>query len=229
MKKTWRRLGNAMVKHYQGDNSDLKQLIASLQQAFGGMAVDAFERAADEFIRSAQHPTLARSYQECIYQPMIELMRYLEANGFTNNIASGGDRDFMRAYAKPLYGIPPECVIASSFGLSYREDGEGGAVPYKAELDVFGDGPEKPIRIWSRIGRHPLIAVGNSNGDVPMLRFAGGPSLPALRLLLLHDDAAREFDYVGGAEVALDKAHTHGWTVVSIQRDWADVFPAEKP
>ena len=146
---------------------------------------------------------------------MVELLRYLEAHGFATFIASGGDRDFMRPIASTLYGIPAERVIGSSFALSYREDEDGGAVVYKAGIDFFDDGPEKPVRIWSRIGKRPALACGNSNGDVPMLRFADG-----LRLLVLHDDAEREFDYTRGAEQAL----AEGWTTISVKDDWTTVF-----
>jgi len=155
---------------------------------------------------------------------MVELLRYLEANGFTNYIASGGDRDFMRPVAGDLYGIPPERVIGSALGLTYQTEGGQSTLVYKAAMDFFDDGPEKPIRIWSRIGRRPIFAFGNSNGDVPMLAYAGSDSLPALRLLLLHDDAEREFDYVAGAEQALDVAAQQNWTVVSIKTDWNTVF-----
>ena len=145
---------------------------------------------------------------------MVELLRYLEANGFTTFIASGGDRDFMRPFADDIYGIPPERVIGSSNALRY--DDEAGTLAYLAEPDVFDDGPVKPVRIWSRTGRRPIVAGGNSNGDVPMLRFAGGPD-PALRLLVLHDDAEREFDYTTGAETALERAADEGWTVISMK------------
>jgi hypothetical protein len=99
-------------------------------------------------------------------------------------------------------------------------------VRYQASPDVFDDGPVKPVRIWSRIGRRPILAAGNSNGDVPMLRYAGGPSAPALRLLVLHDDDDREFAYTGGAEQALEQAANDGWTVASVKNDWATVFAA---
>ena len=121
----------------------------------------------------------------------------------------------MRPIAATLYGIPAERVIGSSFGLSYREDDQGGTVIYKAGIDFFDDGPEKPVRIWSRIGRRPALACGNSNGDAPMLRFATG-----LRLLVLHDDPEREFGYTAGAEEAL----AQGSTTISIKDDWATVF-----
>src|SRR5262249_4831061 len=128
--------------------------------------------------------------------------------------------DFMRPVTEEMYGIPSERVIGSSSGLRY----EGGSVVYQAELDLFDDGPVKPVRIWSRIGRRPIVAAGNSNGDIPMLEYAGGPSRPALRLLVLHDDAEREFDYVAGAERSLERARAEGWTVVSVKDDWAKVF-----
>ncbi|HLJ82085.1 MAG TPA: hypothetical protein VKT52_11395, partial [Ktedonobacterales bacterium] len=150
--------------------------------------------------------------------------RYLTRNEFTTYIASGGDRDFMRPTARELYGIPRERVIGSSFALRYQEDERGGTVLYKAGLEFFDDGPEKPVRIWSRVGRRPILAAGNANGDIEMLRFAGGPSKPALRLLLLHDDAAREFDYIAGAERALEQAKAQEWTVISVKNDWTTVF-----
>jgi hypothetical protein len=103
---------------------------------------------------------------------------------------------------------------------------DGGTIVYLAEPDVFDDGPAKPVRIWSRIGRRPTVAGGNSNGDLPMLRFAGGRSRPALRLLVLHDDPQREFAYTAGAERALEQAQAEGWTVVSIKDDWSTVFAA---
>jgi hypothetical protein len=142
---------------------------------------------------------------------MVELLRYLEAHGFSTYIASGGDRDFMRGIAATIYGIPPERVIGSSYGLSW----EDGALVYTAGIDAFDDGPEKPVRIWSRIGRRPALGGGNSNGDIPMLRFSTG-----LRLLVVHDDSEREFDYTAGAEDAL----AQGFTTISVKNDWATVF-----
>lgn len=222
--KDYAWLGAAIVKHYHGDDSDLKVLLVGVQEAFGGMSVEAYEAEASEFLHTGQHPTLGGSYLNYAYRPMVELLRYLEQHGFTAYIASGGDRDFMRPTAMRLYGIPRERVIGSSFALQYQEDEHGGSVLYKSGLDFFDDGPEKPLRIWSRVGRRPIVAGGNANGDVEMLQFAGGPSLPALRLLVLHDDASREFDYVAGAERALEVAKARGWTVVSMKRDWDTVF-----
>jgi hypothetical protein len=125
--------------------------------------------------------------------------------------------------SSPNY-VPPERVIGSTVSLSYREVEDGGDLIHKAEADVLDDGPAKPVRIWSRIGRRPILAGGNSNGDIPMLQFVREASRPSLRLLLLHDDPVREFDYVAGAEKSLELAHEYGWTVVSIKNDWREVF-----
>jgi phosphoserine phosphatase len=232
--KDYRWLGEVITKHYQGDDSGVKVLLGGILQAFAGMRVEDYAAAADAFLRQGRHPTLERGFHQCGYLPMVELLRYLEANGFTCFIASGGDRDFMRPVTQAIYGIPAHRVIGSSNALRYEPDEHGGSIVYLAEPDVFDDGPVKPVRIWSRIGRRPILAAGNSNGDLPMLRFAGGPSRPGLRLLVLHDDPDREFDYVAGAERALEEAKAQGWTVVSIKRDWATVFddavqPVVKP
>jgi len=214
----------AMVKHYRGDDSDLKLLMGAVPRAFESLTVEEYDRRVKEFFDQADNPGLKRPYRECGYLPMVELLRYLEANGFATYIASGGDRDFMRPVAEGMYGIPPERIIGSALGITYSYEGGQFALMYKGAMDFFDDGPEKPIRIWSRIGRRPILAFGNSNGDVPMLAYAGSSSLPALRILLLHDDSEREFDYVAGAEQALEVAKQENWTVVSIKNDWAQVF-----
>jgi hypothetical protein len=123
-----------------------------------------------------------------------------------------------------VYGIPRERVIGSSAALAYSGDRQGGTITHTAEADYLDDGPQKPIRIWSRIGRRPLLAAGNSNGDIAMLEFAHRGTGPTLRLLILHDDGEREFAYTTGAEQALERAREDGWTVVSIRNDWDTVF-----
>src|ERR1700729_3741994 len=211
-------LGDVITKHYHGDDNDVKVLMGGILRAFGGMNVEVYEQAATEFL-SGPHPTLGRTYRECGYVPMIELLRYLEANGFTSFIASGGDRDFMRPVTDEIYGIPSERVIGSSNALTYQEDEDGGKLVYLDKPDVFDDGPTKPVRIWSRVGRRPLIAGGNSNGDIPMLHYTRSQTGPGLRLLLLHDDPEREFDYIAGAEDALERARAQDWTIISIKND----------
>ena len=162
--------------------------------------------------------------RDCGYAPMVELLRYLEANGFTTFIASGGDRDFMRAITGEIYGIPPERVIGSTNALQYQDGPDGGTIVYLAKPDVFDDGPAKPVRIWSRIGRRPILAVRQLQRRHPDAAVRRRRNRPALRLLLLHDDQAREFDYVGGAEKSLELAKTPGWQVVSMKDDWTQVF-----
>jgi phosphoglycolate phosphatase-like HAD superfamily hydrolase len=225
IERDFRWLGAAMVKHYHSDDADLGLLLGAVERAFEGMTVDGFASGAAEWLQTATHPQLHRPYLSCAFVPMIELLRYLEANEFSTYIASGGDRDFMRPFAERLYGISPERVIGSALGLDLQTDDTGTDLIYKSKIEFFDDGPQKPIRIWSRIGRRPLVAGGNSNGDIEMMRFAHVPDRPALRLLVLHDDAEREFDYVSGAEDALARAKDKDWTVISMAADWARVFP----
>ena len=217
-------LGAAMIKHYHGDDSDLTLLMGAVTRAFDAVTVEEYDRRVAAFFDTAEHPTLGLPYRSCGFAPMVELLRYLEANGFTVYIASGGDRDFMRPVAGELYGVPPERIIGSALGLSYQADDTRSVLLYKAAMDFFDDGPEKPVRIWSRIGRRPILSVGNSNGDLQMLAYSGADPSPALRLLILHDDGDREFDYVAGAEDVLDHARKQRWTVVSMKNDWTAVF-----
>ena len=216
--------GKVLADHYAGDDSGVPALLGGVLAAHAGISVEEFERQADTFLRSTAHPTLGRGYLETAYAPMIGLLHFLDANGFTNYIASGGGRDFMRPISAEVYGIPRERVIGSALALEYVSDDQGGTITRKAQADYLDDGPQKPIRIWSRTGRRPLLAAGNSNGDIDMLDFSQHADKPSLRLLLLHDDAEREFDYTSGAEAALERAKKFGWTVVSIKNDWLTVF-----
>jgi phosphoglycolate phosphatase-like HAD superfamily hydrolase len=208
-------LGDAVTKHYQGDDTDLKPLMGAILTAHHEITVEEHRGRVEAFFAEAKHPTLGRPYTSCGYLPMIELLRYLEANGFTCYIVSGGGRDFMRPVTGPLYDIPPERVVGSSVGLTYRDT----SLFTTAQPEFLDDGPMKPVRLWSRIGRRPILAAGNSNGDIEMLEFTRG-----MRLLVLHDDADREFDYTAGAEKALEQAAKDGWTVVSVRDDWTTVF-----
>jgi phosphoserine phosphatase len=217
-------LGRLMAEHYAGDDTNVRVLAAGILAAYDGISVEDFEAQADAFLRTAQHPTLGRGYLETAYAPMIDLLDYLAANGFSNYIASGGGRDFMRPISLDVYGIPRQRVIGSASALAYTSDDRGGTITHKAEADYLDDGPQKPIRIWSRTGRRPLLAAGNSNGDVPMLHFTQHPDKPSLRLLVLHDDEEREFAYTTGAEEALAQAARDGWSTVSVRNDWTTVF-----
>jgi phosphoglycolate phosphatase-like HAD superfamily hydrolase len=212
-----------MEEHYAGDDHNVKTLAGGVLAAYAGVSVEDFEDRAGTFLRTTRHPTLGRGYLACAYRPMVELLELLSANGFANYIVSGGGRDFMRPISRELYGVPRERVIGSASALAYSSDGAG-TITHVPAPDYLTDGPEKPIRIWSRTGRRPLLAAGNTNGDIPMLHFTQHDDKPSLRLLLVHDDAEREFEYVRGAELALDQADRDGWTTVSIRSDWATVF-----
>src|SRR3954471_1349988 len=199
-------LSAVMTEHYAGDETNVKVLAAGILAAHAGTSVEDFEAQAGHLLRTAQHPTLGRGYVEVAYRPMLELLAYLTADGVSNYIVSGGGRDFMRPISREVYGIPRERVIGSTAALAYTSDDDGGAITHLAEPDYLDDGPQKPIRIWSRIGRRPLLAGGNANGDRPMLEFTRHADKPFLRLLILHDDADREFSYTAGAEKALEQA-----------------------
>ena len=217
-------LNQVVTEHYAGDDHNVKTLAAGILAAYAGMSVEEFESRSETFLRSARHPTLGCGYLDCAYVPMVELLGYLAANGFANYIASGGGRDFMRPITQEIYGVPRERVIGSTATLAYASDERGGTITHTPAPDYLDDGPEKPVRIWSRTGRRPLLAAGNTNGDVPMLHFTQHDDKPFLRLLVLHDDPEREFDYTTGAEHALEQADRDGWTVVSIKNDWSTVF-----
>jgi len=218
-------LARVLAEHYAGDDTNVRTLLAGVLAAFGGISVDDFETRSDAFLRATAHPTFGRPYLRCAYAPMIELLDHLTGNGFANYIASGGGRDFMRPISAEVYGVARERVIGSAVALEYAGDEHGGTITRRPEADYLDDGPQKPVRIWSRIGRRPLLAAGNSNGDIPMLDFTRHRDKPFLRLLVVHDDAAREFAYTAGAEQALERADAESWTAISMKDDWARVFP----
>jgi phosphoglycolate phosphatase-like HAD superfamily hydrolase len=207
--------GNAVTQHHQGDDTQLKVLAAAILSVNSAISVDEHAARVTAFFAEARHPTLQRPYTACGYAPMVELLRYLEANGFTTYIVSGGGRDFMRTITPSMYGIPPERVIGSSVGLIYQD----GQLITTAQPEFLDDGPIKPVRIWGRTGRRPIFAAGNSDGDIEMLQFTDG-----LRVVVRHDDADREFAYSAGAERAVELAAAQGWVVASMKDDWVSVF-----
>lgn len=209
-----------VAKHNQGDDSGLKPLVAAILSAHAEITVEEHRARVEAFFRDATHPTLSRPYVSCGYRPMVELLRYLEANGFTTFIVSGGARDFIRPVSGMLYGVPPERVVGSSVGLRYSD----GHLFTTAQPEFLDEGAVKPVRVWSRIGRRPILAAGNSNGDIEMLQYTGASATPSLGLLIRHDDADREFAYTAGAEKALEMAEPNDWTVVSMRDDWKSVF-----
>jgi phosphoglycolate phosphatase-like HAD superfamily hydrolase len=198
-----------------------------------GMTPEEFIAIARKWLDSAKHPRFGRLYRECVYQPQLELLAYLRANGFKTFIVSGGGIDFIRAYAEQTYGIPPEQVVGSS-GKTRFELRDGRAVLLKLpEVSSIDNGPGKPININLHIGRRPILAFGNSDGDLQMLQYTGAGARPRLMLLVHHDDAQREYAYdreskVGRLDKALDEAHRRQWTVVSMKSDWKVIFPFER-
>ena len=222
-------INRAVDRHYNGDDSDVHVLLAGLGKAFADMTVDDFAGMVEDFFDGARHPTYDCSYLDVAYQPMLELLDYLRANDFVVYIVSGGGRDFMRPITERVYGIPPERVVGSAPTLSFHADGETASIMRGAGLDILDDGPAKVLQIWDRVGRRPILAAGNANGDMPMLQFAGGEGRPALRLLVSHDDSDHETAYTVGAEEAVTMARERNWTVISMKNDWRSVFSFDEP
>jgi phosphoglycolate phosphatase-like HAD superfamily hydrolase len=195
-----------------------------------GMSTTLFETIAFEWIRDARHPDLTEAYTDLTYQPQLELLRYLEANGFSTFIVSGGSVEFIRTFAYDTYGIPPERVIGSSIATRYEVQGGKPSLLRVPEIDFIDDKGGKPVGIYKHVGRKPILAFGNSDGDLQMLEWTtvgGGDA--RLGLLLRHDDSEREYAYdrestVGTLDEALDAAPGRGWVVVSMKNDWKTVF-----
>lgn len=198
-----------------------------------GMTTDEFETTVKEWLASAKHPQFQRPYHEVVYQPMIDLLDYLRANGFKTFIVSGGGVEFMRAWVEKAYGIPPEQVVGS-VGKEKFEFRNGKPVLLKLPAVDFVDDKEgKPVGIQKFIGRRPILAFGNSDGDLQMLQWTAAGSGARFMGLVHHTDAEREWAYdrashVGKLDKALDEATAKGWSVVDMMRDWKQVFPFDK-
>jgi hypothetical protein len=205
-------------------------LLELVMATHAGMTTDEFAATAMEWLATARHPTTGRPFTEMVYQPMLEVLDYLRANGFGTYIASAGGIEFMRPWAEDIYGIPPEQVIGSSIRTAYElRDGEPALVRLP-ELDFIGDKAEKPVGINSHIGRRPIAAFGNSDGDFQMLEWTTSGEGARLGVLIHHTDAEREWAYdresaIGRLNRGLDEAATRGWTVVSMKDDWRNIFP----
>ena len=194
-----------------------------------GMSEDEFDAIATTWFATARHPTMRRLFRKNIYLPQIELLEYLRANGFKTFIVSGGGIDLIRAFAEEAYGIPRERVIGSSMKLRYEMQGSETALMKLAELNSFDDREAKPANIGLHIGRRPILAFGNSDGDLAMLRYCRTGGGARLALLVHHDDAAREVAYDRDFKLSplvetLDKAKDYGITLVSMKNDWRKVF-----
>ena len=220
---------------------DLKMLAASGNKGLAqiiiathtGMTTTEFSRTVADWIEHAQHPRFRRPYTDLAYQPMLELIAYLRDNDFKPFIVSGGTVEFMRPWSERVYGIPPEQVIGTTFVTTFHTEPNGApALLREPKIDFVDDGPGKPVAIQARIGRQPIVAFGNSDGDQQMLEWtAAGPG-PRFVALVHHTDAQREWAYdrashVGHLDKALDEAIANNWTVVDMKRDWNRVFGFE--
>lgn len=198
-----------------------------------GMTQDEFTTAVEDWFGTAREPRFDRPYSEMIYAPMVELLDYLRTHDFQVRIMSGGGQDFIRVVSEELYGIPPELVTGSTVALEADVSGERPVLRRLAEIDHVNDGPGKIVGIQRAIGRRPVIAVGNSDGDLQMLQWSADGPGPSLQILVHHTDADRAWAYdrgspVGGLDAAWDEAVARGWTVVDMATEWSRVFPFQE-
>lgn len=196
-----------------------------------GMTTAEFEQIVKDWIATAKHPKFKRLYTECVYQPMVELLAYLRANGFKTFIVSGGGIEFMRPWTEKVYGIPPEQVVGSSIKTKYEwRDGKP-VLMRLPEMNFIDDKTGKPVGINSHIGRRPIAAFGNSDGDQQMLEWTQAGSGARLMMLVHHDDAVREFAYGAESKIGtfsdalMAEAKKNDWTVISMKDDWKVIFP----
>lgn len=209
-----------------------KGLMEIIAATHAGMTTDEFVTSVHEWTARARHPRFGKPYTAMVYQPMLELLAYLRANGFKTFIVSGGGVEFMRPWVEKAYSIPPEQVVGSSAAVKYEIDASGKPRLMKlAKVEFVDDGPGKPVGINRFIGRRPIFAFGNSDGDLEMLQWTAAGSGLRFAGIVHHTDAEREYAYdrqskVGKLDKALDAATVNGWTVVNMKTDWRQVFPA---
>jgi hypothetical protein len=210
--------------------TDEKEMLATMAKSHSGMTTEEFQGIVKDWLKTAKHPKTGLPYTKMVYQPMIELLTHLRTNGFKTFIVSGGGVEFMRVFAEEVYGIPPEQVVGSSGKLKY-EMREGNPVLVKLpEAQFVNDKEGKPIGIQMFIGRRPVAAFGNSDGDLQMLQWTTAGDGARLALIVHHTDAKREWAYdrdshIGKLDKALDEAKAKGWIIVNMKRDWNTIFP----
>jgi phosphoserine phosphatase len=210
-----------------------KGLLELVMATHAGMTTDEFACVVRDWITTSRHPSTHRPYTEMVYQPMLELLDYLRAKGFKTYIVSGGGIEFMRVFAEEVYGIPPEQVIGSSIKTEFEMRSTGPVIKRMPEIDFIDDKAGKPVGIHKFIGRRPIAAFGNSDGDLQMLQWTAAGEGPRFCLYVHHTDAEREWAYdreshIGKLDKGLDEAYRKGWTVVDMQRDWRVVYPGDK-
>ena len=209
-----------------------KALLELMGATHAGMTSEEFDRVAKDWFATARHPATGQLYTQMVYQPMLELLGYLRANGFKTYIVSGGGVDFMRAFSERVYGIPPEQVIGSTGELKFEMRNGVPTMNKLAALDYFDDKDAKPVAIQRHIGRRPIAAFGNSDGDLQMLQWTCAGPGARYCLFVRHTDAEREFAYdkspMGALDVGLKDAAAKGWTVVDMKVDWKVIYPFQK-
>jgi hypothetical protein len=210
--------------------ADQKGAVEMMAVTHSGMTTDQFQQIVKDWMRTARHPRFNQPYNQCVYQPMLELLAFLRANGFKTFIVSGGGVEFMRAFAQETYGIPPEQVVGSSGVVKFEMRDGKPALIKEPKVEFVDDGPGKPVGINRFIGRRPIMAFGNSDGDRQMLEWTTAGDGPRFGLLVHHTDADREYTYdreshVGKLDKAWDEAMQKGWTVVDMKTEWKRVFP----
>ena len=210
-----------------------KGMVQIIAATHSGMTVTNFERTVVDWLATARHPRFKRPYTDLVYQPMLELMALLRAKEFKTFIVSGGGIDFMRPWTEKIYGIPPEQVVGSSGVVKYDFNGGKPLLLKEPKVDFVDDGPGKPVGIYRFIGRRPVLAFGNSDGDQQMLEYTAGGEGARFMGLVHHTDAVREYAYdrqspIGRLDKAWDEAVKRGWTVVDMKADWKVIFPFEK-
>lgn len=211
-----------------------KGLLQVVEATHAGMTTSDFANEVLAWTSTAQHPRFKRRYTDLVYQPMLELMTYLRASGFKTFIVSGGGVEFMRPWVEKVYGIPPEQVVGSSGVVKLQFDAQGKPELLKlSKVEFIDDGPGKPVGINRFIGRRPIFAFGNSDGDLQMLQWTMAGDGPRFAGIVHHTDAEREYAYdrqskTGKLDKALDEANAKSWTVVDMKKDWKKVYPFEK-
>jgi hypothetical protein len=210
-----------------------KAILEIVMATHAGMTTTEFEQIVTDWVAAARHPKTGKPFTEMVYQPMLELLAYLRENGFKTFIVSGGGIEFMRPWTEAVYGIPPEQVVGSSIKTTFEMREEGPVLVRLPEIDFIDDKAGKPVGIHSHIGRRPIAAFGNSDGDLQMLQWTAAGQGTRLVLLVHHTDAEREWAYdrkshIGRLDVALDEARQQKWTVADMKRDWNVIFPFQK-
>jgi hypothetical protein len=220
-------LANDMEGVLKSGEKGLAQLLMMTQS---NVEADDFKESVKSWMKTAKHPRFKQPYNAVVYQPMLELLEYFEANGFTNFIVSGGDIDFMRAWASETYGIPSHRIIGSTVKTKYEYKDGNVSITRLPEIEFADRGDGKPIGIYKHIGKKPIFAAGNSDGDLQMLRYTDANKYASIKLFVHHTDSVREWAYdrdshIGGLDEGLDEAIAKNWTIADMKNDWKTIFP----